>query len=57
MINIITSKYHRDFAIDRGMGIEYVRWMAWRKGYPNVRGYGKTEQEAIDNLKSYCEAS
>lgn len=27
-----------------------VRWSAWRQARPRVRGYGGTEQEAIDHL-------
>lgn len=49
-IKIITKKYHRDFAIDRGKGTEYVRWVAWTALRPNVRGYGKTEAEAREDL-------
>jgi hypothetical protein len=37
--------------IDRGRGYEKVQWVAWRESRENVKGYGMTEQEAIDNLK------
>ena len=49
---IVTEEYHRDFAIDRGRGTEYVKWTAWETSCPNVRGYGKTEEEAKDDLRS-----
>jgi len=52
--DIITAKYHRVLAIDRGNGTEYVRWTAWEAGYPNRRGYGRTEEEAKNDLASFC---
>lgn len=33
-----------------GSGRQY-RWEAYRESYPNVCGYGLTEQDAIDHLK------
>lgn len=49
-MKINTEEYHRDFVIDRGKGGEYVRWTAWRESRPNVKGYGKTEEEAKYDL-------
>lgn len=53
-MSVITAKYYREFAIDRGRGTEYVRWRAWEAEYPNHKGYGKTEEEAKENLASFC---
>ena len=54
-MEIITAKYYRDFAIDRGRGTEYVRWSAWRGSRPNVKGYGRTEDEAISDLVHFVQ--
>ena len=52
---IVAEEYHRDFAIDRGRGTEYVRWSTWRESRPNVRGYGKTEEGAISDLVHFVQ--
>lgn len=54
-MKINTEKYHRDFAIDRGRGSEHVRWTAWRESRPNVKGYGKTEEEAKYDLVHFVQ--
>ncbi len=46
-MKIITGKYYRDFLIDRG---RTVRWSAHREFHPNIKGYGRTEKGAIDDL-------
>ena len=50
-LNIYTKRYSRQFAIDRGRGIEMVQVKAYREGRETVLGYGNGEQEAIDDLK------
>ncbi len=49
-MKIITEKYNRDFLIDQGAGFRTVRWSAHREFHPNVKGYGKKEKGAIDDL-------
>lgn len=49
---IVTIMHHRIFAIDRGMGTEYVQWTAHRPCRANIKGYGSTKQAAIDDLKA-----
>lgn len=49
-VRIITKKAERDFLVGQGYGFRTVRWRAWREPRPKVRGYGKTEQEAIEDL-------
>ncbi len=40
----------RPFAIDRGYGVEYVRYSASRENRPAVIGYGSSPEEAAFNL-------
>jgi len=54
-VKIITSKYHREFVIDRGRGAEHVTWEAWREPRPKVKGYGKTEEEAMYDLVHFVQ--
>ncbi len=44
------EKYYRDYLVDQGRGCRTVRYSAWRRTRPNVRGYGMTKQEAIHDL-------
>lgn len=54
-MKIYTKKYHRDFLVGRGRGFECVRWWAWRESRPNVRGYGETEEGAINDLVRFVQ--
>lgn len=49
-MKILTKEHDRNFVVGQGFGFRTVRWQAWRQSRPNVRGYGKTEEEAIDDL-------
>lgn len=48
--HIETEKYHRPFLVGRGRAFETVLWTAWRKVRPKVKGYGMTEDQAINDL-------
>ncbi len=50
-LKIFTEKKDREYAVGRGGSLKYYSWVAWRDTRPTVRGYGKTEIEAIDDLK------
>lgn len=49
--DIEIEKYHRDYAIDRGYGVEMVRYRARRKSRPTVYGYGMDDMEAVEDLR------
>lgn len=50
-MRIFTQQYHRNFLVGQGYGFRLVRWWAWRESRANVRGYGITEKEAIEDLE------
>ena len=46
----VVEDYGREYLIARGGPDEHVRYSAWRVSIPNVRGYGKTPNDAIYDL-------
>ncbi|MDD5614932.1 MAG: hypothetical protein PHH85_01885 [Candidatus Methanoperedens sp.] len=45
-----TDEFEHPFSIDQGAGFRQAKFRAWRKGRPNVKGYGMTKEEAINDL-------
>lgn len=46
----VIEDYGREYLIGRGGPDEHVRYSVWRVDRPNVRGYGKTPNDAIYDL-------